>query len=334
MTLHINRLRSGGLITNYYCTSECGHCLYRCSPAWPRDYITPESARSLLRTVLRLGCREIHIGGGEPCLQPEGLCAVLDAARETGIGVEYVETNSSWYRSPEQARSFLERLRRHGLHTLLVSISPFHNEFIPLAKVRGVLEACRDTGMGVFPWIPDFLRDLGAFDPDRPHRLMEYAELFGEGYLESLPQRYWIAGGGRALETFGRFRPRRSAAAIAAEQNRGCGELREVGHFHVDLYGNYVPGLCAGFAIRHTDLGAPLPETEYPLLTRAAGRGIGAVLAYASAEQGFLPDEAGYASKCHLCYAIRRFLVQERNLDSPELQPRRHYAGDALPGSP
>ncbi len=42
--LHISSLYSGGLITNYYCTSQCRHCLYGCSPKWPKEYIIKEKA--------------------------------------------------------------------------------------------------------------------------------------------------------------------------------------------------------------------------------------------------------------------------------------------------
>jgi hypothetical protein len=325
MSLQISRLHSGGLITNYYCSSACRHCLYRCSPAWPKDYITAETACACLQTIRQLGCQEIHIGGGEPCLQPDALCLVLDIARELGVFVEYVETNSAWFRMPQEARKLLERLQQHGLQTLLVSVSPFHNEYIPLYKINGVLEACRQTGVGVFPWIAEFLHDLSAFDEQQPHRLAEYTAHFGDRYVPSLPQRYWISPGGRALETFGQFAPHRSAAAIVADQPYGCRELSGVSHFHLDLYGNYIPGLCAGFAIRHTDLGQPLVPEDYPLLSRAATHGIGAVLEYACTNYDFQPDAQGYASKCHLCYAIRHFLVMERRLDFTELQPRGHY---------
>ncbi|MBW2207433.1 MAG: hypothetical protein JRG79_11030 [Deltaproteobacteria bacterium] len=37
--LVINGLISGGMITNYFCTSSCGHCLYSCSPKREKDYI-------------------------------------------------------------------------------------------------------------------------------------------------------------------------------------------------------------------------------------------------------------------------------------------------------
>jgi molybdenum cofactor biosynthesis enzyme MoaA len=96
--LNIRQLMSGGIITNYFCTSRCGHCLYNCSPQWEKEYITAESAAKNLQAVRSLGCRSIHIGGGEPLLRPDGLAAVLKIAADLDVAVEYVETNSSWFK--------------------------------------------------------------------------------------------------------------------------------------------------------------------------------------------------------------------------------------------
>jgi molybdenum cofactor biosynthesis enzyme MoaA len=108
--LSISRLISGGLITNYFCSSTCRHCLYRCSPRWPKDFISVETTRANLKTVRSLGCSSVHIGGGEPLLRPEGVVAVLEVAGEVGVHVEYVETNSSWYQNHEAACAVLEKL--------------------------------------------------------------------------------------------------------------------------------------------------------------------------------------------------------------------------------
>jgi len=71
--LAINHLDSGGLITNYYCTSRCRHCLYGCSPGWEKRYIDTETTEKNLLKVKGLGCNSIHIGGGEPFLKPDEL---------------------------------------------------------------------------------------------------------------------------------------------------------------------------------------------------------------------------------------------------------------------
>ena len=96
--LHISYLQSGGLITNYYCTSRCRHCLYGCSPSWPKEYIDKDTARMNFKKIKSLNCFSVHIGGGEPFLKADLLESVLEAASEEGIGIEYIETNSSWKR--------------------------------------------------------------------------------------------------------------------------------------------------------------------------------------------------------------------------------------------
>jgi len=47
----INRLISGGLITNYFCSSKCRHCLYNAGPHRDKKYIDPETAEANLRMV-------------------------------------------------------------------------------------------------------------------------------------------------------------------------------------------------------------------------------------------------------------------------------------------
>lgn len=323
--LQIDYLQSGGLIANYYCSSACAHCLYRCSPKWPKEYIEPETVRKNFDIIRRLGCRSVHIGGGEPLLRPEALGKILDIALESGISIEYVETNSSWFRNEQEACSLLEQLANKGLGTLLISISPFHNEFIPFYKVKGVVEACRRTGISIFPWVSDFVDDLNAFDERRTHSLVEYEQRFGPHYVESLPRRYWISPGGRALETFARFSPARSVSQIMAKNSQGCAELAEVGHFHLDFYGNYIPGLCAGLSIHRDDLGKALDPGEYPIISRLYSGGIAEFIDYAVETYGYASKRDDYSSKCALCYDARHFLVVEHRLDSKELQPREHY---------
>lgn len=322
--LTINRLHSGGLITNYYCTSRCRHCLYRCSPWWPKEYISEDSARENCIAIRSLGCRSVHIGGGEPLLKPDQLLRILETAFETGVGIDYVETNSSWYHDHDSATEILENLLTRGVLTLLVSISPLHNEFIPFYKVKAVIEACREVGMGIFPWIRDFYPDLDNFDDRSPHSLEEYQATFGRDYLQRLPERYWISAGGRALETFGCFGPQLSPADLAVKSGP-CRELDDTSHFHLDLFGNYIPGLCAGLAIDRDDLGRTLPRDDYPILTALYSKGVGGLLEMAEREFDFHPQRTSYGSKCELCYEIRKFMVTEKEFESHELQPVEHY---------
>jgi hypothetical protein len=212
---------------------------------------------------------------------------------------------------------------------LLVSISPMHASFVPAARPVGVLRACAATGVGALPWVTDFLPDLAELDPEETHALGEFERRFGPGYLRRIPERYWVHLGGRALVTFGRFLPRKSAGELLASNPTGCRELERTEHFHLDLHGDFVPGLCAGLAIHHTDLGAPLDPEKYPLLTALYQRGIRGL--YEIGEGfGFVPSPSGYVSKCQLCDAVRRHLVALPQDPFPELRPPEFYPAPRL----
>jgi hypothetical protein len=322
----IKRLVSGGLITNYFCASRCRHCLYNCSPNWEKNYIGPRAAEENLRTILQLGCSSVHIGGGEPLLRPDALGDILEIAASVGVAVEYVETNSAWFKDTRSAAATLLRLRKQGLQTLLVSISPFHNEYIPFAKVKGVIEAARQTGIGIFPWVSEFITDLSELDAGATHALTEFETLFGRDYVTRLPQRYWIHMGGRALETFRPYLADKSAQQIIDKNTGSCAtELLSTGHFHLDLFGNYIPGLCSGLSIAREDLGNPLSAEKYPVLTTLFHEGLRGVFKMAQEKFNYSPAKQSYINKCDLCTEIRTFLVQNDSGVTADLNPREFY---------
>jgi hypothetical protein len=291
--------------------------------------MTADMVRTVASTLKRLGCQRVHIGGGEPFLAVDGLREVVETATAEGLSLEYVETNSYWYTSHDSACALLERLQTSGLTSLLVSISPMHAGFVPPARAEGVLRACQATGVGAVPWVMDFLPDLAELDRAATHPLQEFERRLGPGYLARIPQRYWVHLGGRALATFGRFLPRQTVGELVAANPRGCRELERTEHFHLDLYGDFVPGLCAGLAIDQADLGVALDPDQYPVLTALHQRGIRGLLEIGQG-LGFVPSPAGYVSKCHLCDAVRRHLVHLPDGPFPELRPREFYPPQLL----
>jgi len=98
----------------------------------------------------------------------------------------------------------------------------------------------------------------------------------------------------------------------------------DVSHFHFDLFGSYVPGLCSGLALHYTDLGSVVTPEKYPFLHILFQGGVAHLFKFVSDEYGFTPAK-GYNSKCHLCFEIRRYLVMEKGVKAKEFQPRGFY---------
>lgn len=321
--LQFNRLVSGGIITNYDCSSKCKHCVYASSPQWPKDYMTSELAEEVFRFLVGSGCDTVHIGGGEPLLHPDSIFPILKAARKSGVQIEYIETNASWYKDFDKAGDLLRKLQQHGVYTLLISMDPFHNEYIPFCKVKGLMRACRQNGMAVFPWLMEFREDLDAIGDAETHSLEEYERFFGTGYQLQLLKRYHLNLKGRALKTYKSYLNAISVQQIL-QSSAPCKELSGVHHFHIDLYGNFIPQSCPGLSVHFRDLNGSIEAKKYPVINELATTGIRGLYNLAVNCYGFVPEEK-YTGKCDLCHDIRKYLVIDMGIDSPELQPRGHY---------
>ena len=95
-------------------------------------------------------------------------------------------------------------------------------------------------------------------------------------------------------------------------------------HFHFDLFGNYIPGLCSGLAIHCDDLGHRISPEKYPILHTLYQEGIKGFYDCVTSEYRFESSE-GYISKCNLCFDLRRYLVVSKGMNSRELQPKGIY---------
>jgi hypothetical protein len=186
-----------------------------------------------------------------------------------------------------------------------------------------VIAAAEKVGMGVFAWKMEFARDLQRLGGDRPHGMEEYRQVFGEGFVRELPGRYGLHLAGRALETFREVLAGKPSEEIVVAAGRPCGEMGQTGHFHIDLYGNYVFTSCVGVAMACSDLGRPVEREKYPHLYLLGSEGLAGLYRVAT-EQGFSPRRR-YVNRCDLCEDVRRYLVREKKVRSADLQPVGFY---------
>jgi len=271
-----------------------------------------------------------HVGGGEPFLDVDLLERTIAGLTARGLALEYVETNSSWVRSADQADQVLQRLADAGLECVLASVSPFHAEHVPFEKARLLVSAAgRTLRNGAFVWLPHMIPELAGEEEAERFDLEREIRERGDAYALGIGDRYGLIPGGRAgryLARHGRRVAWRDAADDAGCQTR----LYNTTHFHVDGEGRYVPGLCAGLALPLEELPGPIDLDRYPVIAALLEPGGLRELVDRAIGIGFAPLDGGYAGACDLCTHVRCFLFEHDR--SADLAPAGFYDSRSLPG--
>jgi hypothetical protein len=258
-------------------------------------------------------------------MNADSLIPILDIAKHCNMHIDFIETNASWFNATESNISLLKTLHNLDISKLFISTSPFHNEFTPFVKVKNLINACNEIGIQINKGMWDLVGDIEHFDDQKAHTLEEYTAAYGEEYLLWLAQKYKVVPVGRALEFFTSIQHGVPLQKLLSNNRGGCIEISDTHHFHIDLFGNYIPGLCAGLSIRMEDLGKPLDRKNYPIISRLHHEGINGLLDYIRDVYGFEARKPAYISKCELCFEIREFLVKEEKILSHEIRPYEHY---------
>ena len=314
MGYKINALYSGaGIIVTYKCTAACLHCCYSSSPQRDGAYMTRETADKIFALLRDKGCRSVHIGGGEPFINFDGLLEVCESAQRNRVAVDYIETNASWFTDETSVSQKLRKLRAADVDCLLISLDPFHNEFVPYAKVKNLLKCCERNNFGTFVWQSKFERIVRKFDENKTHTLGEYTEKLGADFVKTAADAYGIGYNGRALRILdGKKRP---AEYFINSSDRCAEKLSSLHHFHVDLNGDFIPPGCIGFKADIFDLcgegsGDGLNEEKHANFLAVTGGGFGRFYERARS-LGFAPDSSGYVSKCGLCFDIKKYILEK-----------------------
>jgi len=330
--------RDIGLILSYRCFSNCAHCLYNCGPDW-HDWMREEEIRIALENAKGVWGEgfQVHLTGGEPFLNFPLLLKATQIAQELAIPV-YVETNAGWVKRFNTAADRFQQLRDAGLSAVLVSVSPFHQETIPLSRtLEGIAAARAVFGADrviIFQsqWLPEMTR-RGL---EKPVQIEEYIREYGvyEGGLR-LWMGYGLISGGRAGYRLGDWVDKRPMEAFKSES---CyEELLYAPHSHLDLYGNFIPSFCGGITLGNwhglQGLVDGYHSKEAPhFIQILINRGPYGLFLEEAKKYGYQPLEGGYAGKCHLCVDLRRFFVK-RSRFLEFLKPPGFYAlsSDGLP---
>jgi organic radical activating enzyme len=323
---------SAGLMLTYWCSSRCACCYVFSNPEAATDEteMNPDFALECWRAIRRLaGPRgKIHLTGGEPFRDFDRLENILQRGYAENLGgLEKIETNAFWCIDEKIGREYLSRLKSAGITKLQISTDIYHQEFVPIDRVRLCARlAAEILGPSSLQirWL-DFLSNPVLVDQmnEKEKQKAFQATLLKRG--ERLL--------GRAAEQLAPLFPLRNHRDFA-ELN--CARTMIASqHVHIDGAGNVFSGTCIGIKIGNLfypkrlcldELWRQLDYRLHPIMSVLAEKGPCGLLPLA-AKKGYQPLD-GYADKCHLCYHLRRFLY-ETNAYPCQLGPGICYGNNS-----
>jgi hypothetical protein len=324
--LSIPPLVSGGLMLSYRCTSKCRHCLYRCSPYRPDEWISLDTAEKIFAALQKEPrLHAIHIAGGEPTIKWPLLVDVIRLAAKMKVPVEYMETNASWCGSRATTQDKMEELRDAGLRAILVSVSMFHNEFVPFSSTRNCVELAQQVfgHENTLLYLPHMYEMISSLPGDGKHGVEEFCRHHGiKPGSSALLRLYDIVPSGRAISA---LRPCYQSRPAGSFDGQSCSaELLSTTHFHIDHNGDLFTGCCAGIMPATVpDLHPAISAESHPVFHTLCTRGPVGLMETAGEPNGFKPRREGYASKCDLCIHVREHIRETGKFR--ELRPAYFY---------
>jgi Radical SAM superfamily/4Fe-4S single cluster domain len=136
------------LVLTARCNASCTHCAKSYGPH-RTEHLSQEAVLRLMDEAAAIDDGEelyFDLTGGEPFLDFERLVEIVTYGSQLGGGVSCV-TNAFWARADEVTRSKLTLLRDAGLTALSVSVSRFHQRYVPLERARRALVVAAELGI-------------------------------------------------------------------------------------------------------------------------------------------------------------------------------------------
>jgi len=137
-----------GFVIGAQCNATCEHCGKGYGPTRREALSTDRIVRLMSEAALIADGEPLcfAITGGEPFVRFESLVEIVTHAARLGAEVTCV-TNAFWATTDELTVAKLAILRDSGLTELAISVSRFHQRFVPLRRVRRALETAVALGI-------------------------------------------------------------------------------------------------------------------------------------------------------------------------------------------
>ena len=132
----------------YDCPISCKYCVTESGP-WNGPALDAPFMSNVIDEALELGnLISIVFTGGEPLLKLHDVKQTIHYAHQHQLWTRIV-TNSFWATTPDIALHTLSDLKQAGLCEINLSCDDFHQEHIPLERVRNAYQAARKLDLSI-----------------------------------------------------------------------------------------------------------------------------------------------------------------------------------------
>lgn len=279
-------------LLTYACNFECDHCFLYCSPV-ARGTFTIDQVSATLDEAEKTGTVDtVFFEGGEPLLFYSLLKESIARASARGFNTGMV-TNAYPATSVRDARLWLEPLKDAGLNTLSISNDAFHYGDNPENPAATAAVAAKQLGINVRTihiTLPEITRG-STEEKDRGAPVVDGGPRFR----------------GRAVDTLAKGLPTRPGTGFCQCPDE---DFIRPSRVHVDPLGHV--HLCQGISMGNmwqtplSELIRDYRHETHPVAGPIA-RGGPAGLARAMG----ISADGGYVDACHLCYTVRKAVLDK-----------------------
>ena len=147
MNPYLKNLNKIEFVVTYACTGRCKHCSEG-EHSSCGESIDPNVAAEAVRKIADMyRIKTVMTFGGEPLLYPNTVFAIINAARSADIPRRQVITNGYFTKNDQEITRVVGGLADCGVNDLLLSVDAFHQETIPVDRIKIFAAAVKDFGI-------------------------------------------------------------------------------------------------------------------------------------------------------------------------------------------
>lgn len=149
MNKHLRNLKKIEFVITDACTGRCRHCSEGEHPLCSGHIDADIAAKAVKDIASEYSIETVMAFGGEPLLYPDAVCKIMTVATELKIPKRQVITNGFFTVCEKKMSEVAHALAECGVNDLLLSADSFHQEYIPLERVKAFALKLKDEGVPV-----------------------------------------------------------------------------------------------------------------------------------------------------------------------------------------